>query len=64
MLNDNNQQNFDSTNLSDDLAQLVKIGLVDIHIGDDGQWLYSANPILATLTEDQVKLKISSIKDV
>jgi len=63
MSNDNNQKSFNSINLSNDLTELIKIGLIDIHMRDDGQWLYSANPILATLTEDEIKLRISSIKD-
>lgn len=40
--------------LDEDLALLVRAGLVDIKMREDGQWLYSASQYSKTLTEEQI----------
>jgi len=40
--------------VANDLTLLVKAGLVDIAMREDGEWIYSASEYSKTLTEEQL----------
>ena len=40
--------------VANDLTLLVKAGLVDIKMREDGEWIYSASEYSKTLTEEQL----------
>lgn len=46
-----------------DLAMMVKAGLVDIRMREDGQWVYSATEMSKSLTDDQLFDILSNLQE-
>ncbi len=40
--------------VQNDLTLMVKAGLIDIHMREDGEWIYSASEYSKTLTAEQL----------
>lgn len=49
--------------ISEDLALLVKAGLIDIRMREDGEWVYSASEYSLTLSPEEIRLAIENIED-
>ena len=47
-------ESYTKEHVAQELAHLVKIGLLDITIREDGEWLYFPSEYSKTLTEDQL----------
>jgi hypothetical protein len=47
-------ESYTKEHVAEELAYLVKVGLLDITIREDGEWLYFPSEYSKTLTEDQL----------
>lgn len=54
---------YDEEDIIHDLYLMVKAGLVDIKIREDGQWLYSASEMSKTLTEEQLSQILENLSE-
>jgi hypothetical protein len=54
---------YDKEDVVNDLYLMVKAGLVDIRIREDGEWVYSASEMSKTLTEEQLVEILSNLSE-
>jgi hypothetical protein len=54
---------YNEEDIIHDLYLMVKAGLVDIKIREDGQWLYFASEMSKTLTEDQLSEILENLSE-
>jgi hypothetical protein len=54
---------YDKDDLQKDLYLMVKAGLLDINMREDGQWLYSASEASRNMTEEEKIAIISRLDD-
>ena len=54
---------YDKDDLQKDLYLMVKAGLLDINMREDGQWLYSASEASRNMTEEEKMDIISRLDD-
>jgi len=54
---------YDKEDVVHDLYLMVKAGLVDIKIREDGEWVYSASEMSKTLTEEQLVQILSNLSE-
>jgi hypothetical protein len=54
---------YDKDDLQKDLYLMVKAGLLDINMREDGQWLYSASEASRNMTEEEKMAIISRLDD-
>jgi hypothetical protein len=52
---------FTKENVAKELANLVKAGLVDVSMREDGEWIYSLSEFAKTLDEQQTLEIINQI---
>jgi hypothetical protein len=53
----------DKTSLENDLMVMYKLGLIDVKIREDGQWVYFATEYSKSLTPEQLDKILSSSYD-
>ena len=53
-------ESYTKEHVAEELAYLVKVGLLDITIREDGEWLYFPSEYSKTLTEDQLTALLSN----
>lgn len=46
-------EQYNRDDLEKDLTQMVKAGLLELFIRDDGEWVYSVPEAIKALTEDE-----------
>ena len=54
---------YTKDDVAKELATLVKAGLIDVKMREDGEWVYHLSDHAKTLTEEEVLIEISKIKD-
>ncbi len=54
---------YDKEDVVNDLYLMVKAGLVDIRIREDGEWVYSASEMSKTLTEKELNEILSNLSE-
>jgi hypothetical protein len=54
---------YDKEDVVNDLYLMVKAGLVDIRIREDGEWVYSASEMSKTLTEEELNEILSNLSE-
>lgn len=54
---------YSREDLDRDLHLMVKAGLLDIHIREDGEWVFAVSADAKTLTEDQIRERLDRLND-
>ena len=54
---------YNREDLDRDLHLMVKAGLLEIHIREDGQWTFSVSEDARTLTEDQIRERLERLDE-
>lgn len=54
---------YDKEDVIHDLYLMVKAGLIDIRMREDGEWLYSASEMSKSLTDDQLIQIIENLSE-
>jgi DNA-binding transcriptional ArsR family regulator len=54
---------YTKEDVAQELAILVKAGLIDIKMREDGEWLYFPTEYSKTLTEQELIIAIDKIKE-
>ena len=44
---------YSREDLSDDLGAMVNAGILEIHIREDGEWVYSVSEIVKNMSEEE-----------
>jgi hypothetical protein len=52
-MNDDYDDDYTKEDLSNDLAAMVKAGLLDIRIREDGEWMYVVTEKAAAMSEEE-----------
>ena len=54
---------YTKEDVAEELAILVKAGLIDIKMREDGEWLYFPTEYSKTLTQEELLMVIDKIKE-
>jgi predicted PhzF superfamily epimerase YddE/YHI9 len=54
---------YGKEDVAHDLYLMVKAGLIDIKIREDGEWLYSASEKSKSLTEEELEQILSNLSE-
>lgn len=56
-------EDYTSDDLSNDLHRLVKAGLIEVFIREDGEWIYTVNPDKANLSDEEKRALIEQVME-
>lgn len=55
--------NYDREDLSNDLFLMVKAGLLDVYMREDGQWVYDVSDAAKQMTDEEREHIITHLND-
>jgi hypothetical protein len=62
-MHDDYDDDYTKEDLSNDLAAMVKAGLLDIRIREDGEWVYVVTDKAAAMSEEEREQALLSMHD-